>query len=211
MSQIIVSKCKKCQRAGVKLFLRGERCFSNKCKLEKKRPLGRMRRTGRGRSRRLSEYGQQLKEKQKLRWMYGLSEKQFERTYQKAERSSKVTGEEFLCLLERRLDNVVYRLGFSSSRAQARQLVAHGHFLVNSRKVDIPSYLVKEEDLIELRAKSKKLVLIRQNLSTNEKRSLLEWLELDKTSFKGKVKRLPRAEELDQEVNLSLIVEFYSR
>jgi len=143
--------------------------------------------------------------------MYGLSEKQFERTYQKAERSSKVTGEEFLCLLERRLDNIIYRLGFSSSRAQARQLVAHGHFLVNSRKVDVPSYLVKEEDLIEPRAKSKKLVLIRQNLSTNEKRSLLEWLELDKTSLKGKVKRLPRAEELDQEVNLSLIVEFYSR
>jgi len=143
--------------------------------------------------------------------MYGLSEKQFERTYQKAERSSKVTGEEFLCLLERRLDNVVYRLGFSSSRAQARQLVAHGHFLVNSRKVDIPSYLVKEEDLIEPRAKSKKLVLIKQNLSTNEKRSLLEWLELDKTSLKGKVKRLPQAEELDQEVNISLIVEFYSR
>jgi len=210
LSQIIISKCKKCRRVGAKLFLKGERCFSNKCKLEKKRPAGRGV-SRRGVSRRSSEYGQQLREKQKLRWMYGLSEKQFRRIYEKAEHSSGVTGEEFLRLLERRLDNIIYRLGFSSSRAQARQLVAHGHFLVNSGKVDIPSYLVKEEDIIEPRAKSKKLALIKQNLSTNEKRSIPEWLELGKTSLKGKVKRLPRTEELNQEVNLSLIVEFYSR
>jgi len=207
LSQIITGKCKKCERSRVKLFLKGERCFSKKCKLEKKkRPMGR-----RVRSRRPSEYGRQLREKQKLRWMYGVSERQFRGVYEKAEGSSGITGENFLRLLERRLDNVVYRLGFCLSRSQARQLVAHGHFLVNSRKVDIPSCLVKKGDIIELRARSRKLSLIRQNLPISEKRSLSEWLELDRTSLKGEVKRFPRSEELDQELDISLIVEFYSR
>jgi len=200
------AKCKKCSRLNTKLFLKGEKCYSNKCALEKKKSAGSFR------ERRLSQYGQQLREKQKIRWMYGLSETQLKRYFQIAERSVNVTGEALLRLLERRLDNVVYGLGFSLSRDQARQLIVHGHFMVNGQKVDIPSRLVKEGDVIELRKKNKKfLSMIRQILQVSEKRVIPEWLEMDREPLRGKVKRFPYQEELNQEINRPLIVEYYSR
>jgi len=198
-------KCKKCRSLNTKLFLKGERCYTEKCSLEKRKSAEALM------GRRLSRYGEQLREKQKARWIYGASEGQFKRYYQIAKRSSNITGNEFLRLLERRLDNIVYRLGFSLSRDQARQLISHSHFLVNGRKVNIPSYLVKEGDVIEVKKKSKKLPLIKQILQASEKRVLPEWLELNKGSLKGVVRRFPRDEELRQDISLPLVVEYYSR
>jgi small subunit ribosomal protein S4 len=205
LARDIESKCKKCRRLNVKLFLKGERCYSNKCSLEKKKPERFVRR------RRASQYGLQLRGKQRVRWEYGLMENQFRRYYRLAEKSSNITGEEFLRFLERRLDNVVYRLGFSFSRAQGRQLVNHGHFLVNSRAVDIASYLLKEGDVIEFSKKSKKSALVKQILETCREKTIPEWLEIDKRAMKGMVKRFPLKEELNQEIDLNLIVEYYSR
>jgi len=199
------SRCKKCRRLNVKLFLKGERCYSNKCSLERKKP-GYF--TSRRRS---SQYGLQLREKQRVRWEYGIMENQFRRYYRVAERSPYITGEEFLRLLERRLDNVIYRLGFSFSRSQARQLINHGHFLINNRTVDIPSFLLKEGDVIEFKKKSKKSPLVKQILEASQKRAIPEWLEVDKRSMRGIVKRFPSKEELNQEIDVSLIVEYYSR
>lgn len=199
------SKCKKCRALNVKLFFKGERCYTDKCSLEKRKSQGFL-----GRRRR-SQYGQQLKEKQKLKWKYGMLEGQFKRWYRMAEKSSNITGEELLRLLERRFDNVVYRLGLSFSRSQARQLVNHGHFLVNGQAVNIPSYLIKEGDVIEVKDKSKKLPLMKQILKVAQEKTLPGWLEIDKKSLKGMVRRFPLPEELDQEVDLPLIVEYYSR
>ncbi|MCD6318449.1 30S ribosomal protein S4 [Candidatus Aerophobetes bacterium] len=199
------AECVKCRRLGTKLFLKGDRCFTDKCSLERKKSTLRV---SRGR---LSQYAQQLREKQKLRWKYGIKEKQFENYYRIAEKSRGVAGEELLRLLERRLDNVIWRLGFCTSRSQARQLVFHGHFLVNGQKVKTPSYLIKEKDVIEPKTKSKKLDLIKQNIKLSEKRTRPDWLEMDIASLKGKVLRLPDKEELDQEIETSLIIEYYSR
>lgn len=197
------SKCVRCRRLNTKLFLKGERCVTNKCALEKRR---------RGPiipERRMSQYARQLREKQKLRLKYGITETQFKRYYERAEKMRGITGEELLRLLERRLDNVVWRLGFGSSRLQARQLVTHGHFLVNGRKVRAPSYLVNEGDVVEPDEKSKKLNIIKDNLQSN--RSIPGWLEFDSKTLKGKIIRLPEREELDQEVDVSLVVVYYSR
>jgi len=189
----------------VKLFLKGERCYSDKCSLGKKKPERFVRR------RRASQYGLQLRGKQRVRWEYGIMENQFRRYYRLAEKSANITGEEFLRLLERRLDNVAYRLGFGFSRAQARQLVNHGHFLVNGRVVDIASYLLKGGDVIEFSQKSKKSALVKQILETSREKTIPEWLEIDKRAMKGMVKRFPLKEELNQEIDLNLIVEYYSR
>ena len=205
MARDIESKCKKCRKLNVKLFLKGERCYSDKCSLEKKKPERFVR------GRRASQYGLQLRGKQRVRWEYGIMENQFRRYYRLAEKSPNITGEEFLRFLERRLDNVVYRLGFSFSRAQARQLVNHGHFLVNSRVVDIASYLLKEGEVIEFSKKSKKSALVKQILETSREKTIPEWLEIDKRAMKGMVKRFPLKEELNQEIDLNLIVEYYSR
>lgn len=199
------SKCKRCRAVNVKLFLKGEKCGTDKCSLEKRKPARFTRR------RRPSRYGQQLKEKQKVKWKYGMLEGQFKRWYRMAEKSSHITGEEFLRLLERRLDNVVYRLGFGFSRSQARQLVNHGHLLVNGRAVNIPSYLIKEGDVIEIKDRSKKLPLMKETLKVSQKKVLPAWLEIDKKSLKGMVRRFPLPEELDQEVDLPLVVGYYSR
>lgn len=199
------SRCKKCRKLSTKLFLKGERCYSDKCSLER-------RKSGRFiRRKRLSQYGLQLKGKQRVRWEYGIMENQFRRYYRMAEKSPNVTGEEFLRLLERRLDNVVYRLSFSSSRAQARQLVNHGHFLVNGRVVDISSCLLDEGDMIEFKKESKKLPLVKQILEDSRKKTIPEWLEIEARSMKGIVKRFPLKEELNQEIDTSLIVGYYSR
>ena len=201
------SRCVRCRRLHFKLFLKGDRCLTSKCPLEQKK-------TGspvRGRQRRMSQYARQLREKQKLRFTYGITETQFRQYYEKAEKMRGVTTEELLRLLERRLDSVVWRSGWASSRRQARQLVAHGHFLVNGHKVWTPSFLLKPEDLVELKDKSKKLDFIKQNFQSSSRQAAPEWLGIDAKSYKGMVTRLPEKEELDQEIDVSLIVEYYSR
>lgn len=199
------NKCKKCRKLDTKLFLKGEKCYTDKCVVGRNKPRVFTR------QRRLSQYGRQLREKQKVRCMYGLRESLFRRYYRMAAKSSAPTGEEFLRMLERRLDNVVYKLGFSLSRSQARQLVNHAHFLVNDRKVSISSYLLKENDVVEVKKKSGKLPFMKQILASSEGRPVPEWLEADKKSLKGLVRKLPQREDLSQEIDLALIVEYYSR
>jgi len=197
------NKCVKCRRLNTKLFLKGEKCFTPKCPLEKRKWFPRVS------ARRMSQYARQLREKQKLRLKYGIVETQFRRYYEKAEKTGGVTGEELLRILERRLDNVVWRLGWALSRRQARQLIVHGHFKVNGRKTKSPSYLVREKDVIEVKDKSKDL--IKQNINLSSSRQTPEWLEVDNETLKAVVLRMPQKEELDQEIDASLIVEYYSR
>ncbi|SFU69179.1 30S ribosomal protein S4 [Alicyclobacillus macrosporangiidus] len=200
--------CRLCRREGVKLYLKGERCFSDKCAIDRRPfPPGQH---GQGRKR-TSEYGLQLREKQKARRYYGVLEKQFEAYYDEAARRQGVTGENLLQILESRLDNVVYRLGFAASRAEARQLVRHGHFLVNGRRVDIPSYLTKPGDVIQIREKSQQLERIKVLLESAESRTIPAWLELDLANKQGRVVRLPARDEIDTPVAEQLIVEHYSR
>jgi small subunit ribosomal protein S4 len=158
-----------------------------------------------------TDYGAQLREKQKVKRSYGLLEKQFRALFEKAERMKGVTGGNLLILLERRLDNAVYRLGFAQSRAQARQMVTHGHFLVNDRKVNIPSYLIKPGDVVKLRAKSQNFAFVKDSLDTVGRRGVPSWMDLDRDSFSGRVKELPTREELPPTINEQLIVELYSK
>ena len=200
--------CRLCRREGVKLFLKGDRCYTDKCAMER-RPYppgqhGQMRR-------KKTEYALLLREKQKLKRIYGVLEKQFRRYFEEAERQKGVTGENLLILLERRLDNVVYRMGFANSRNQARQLVRHGHVLVNGKKVDIPSYLVNIGDEIAIREKSREIPFIKEAMESVSRRGIPSWLEVDPDNFKGKVKALPTREEIAIPVQEQLIVEFYSK
>jgi small subunit ribosomal protein S4 len=190
------------------LFLKGDRCFTDKCAFERRSYAPGQH--GQKRTK-LSDYGIQLREKQKVRRLYGLSEKQFELTFDKASRLQGVTGENFLAMLERRLDNVIYRLGFAGSRNQARQLVRHNHFTINGVKTNIPSYVVKPGDVIELKEKSRTKQYIIDALSTVERRGVSQWLELDKESFKGVVKNTPVREDITLPIQENLIVEYYSR
>ncbi len=200
--------CRLCRREGVKLFLKGVRCMTEKCAIERRSyPPGQH---GQGRQR-LSEYSAQLREKQKLRRIYGVLERQFRSFFRRAERKSGITGEELLRLLECRLDNVVYRIGFAASRKEARLLVNHGHILVNGRKVDVPSALVKPGDLLEVRQRSRELVPIQAALDAVDGRGVPAWLELDRAAFKGTVRALPTKDEIALPVNEQLIVELYSR
>jgi len=202
------SVCKLCRREGLKLFLKGERCYTEKCAVERRPyPPGQH---GRGR-RKVSDYGSQLREKQKVRRLYGLLEKQFRLTYQKADRQKGVTGENLLQLLEQRLDNVVYRLGLSVSRADARQLVSHGHITVNGNKVDIPSYQVSVGDEIHLREKSAKLTRVMTAVETADRRVMPAWLNLDKGSLKGTIQAAPSREDITIPIEEHLIVELYSK
>jgi small subunit ribosomal protein S4 len=197
-----------CRREGVKLFLKGTRCFTPKCAVERRGyPPGQH---GQGRPR-LSEYSAQLREKQKLKRIYGLVERQFRGYFERAERKKGITGDTLLQLLERRLDNVVYRLGFAPSRRDARQLVLHGHFRVNGRKVNIASYQTREGDVIELKAKSQQLAKVQTSLTDAEGRGIPAWLELDRPRFQGKVKSLPQKEDITLPVNEQVVVELYSR
>lgn len=201
--------CRLCRREGEKLFLKGERCYSDKCAVAKRTfPPGQHGQRRRGK---ISDYGTQLREKQKARRIYGVMEKQFRRYFKAANRSKGVTGERLLQLLELRLDNVVYRLGFADSRNQARQLVNHGHFSVNGRKVDIPSYSVKENDEIAVRESSRNSAYFKNLSEVLGDRRLPEWLTLDAANFAGRVIRLPEREELDIPVQEHHIVEMYSR
>jgi small subunit ribosomal protein S4 len=200
--------CRHCRREGLKLFLKGERCYTDKCAIERRNyPPGEH---GQARPK-FSEYSIQLREKQKLRRIYGVLEDQFRRYFQQADRTRGVTGETLLQLLERRLDNVVYRLGFSTSRAEARQLVRHGHFRVNGRKVDIPSFSVRAGDQISVRERSRKVTRIVESLELAQRRGVPEWLEIQPESFTGKVKALPSRADMTMPINEKLVVELYSK
>lgn len=200
--------CKLCRREGLKLFLKGERCYTDKCSFDR-RPYP----PGQHGQRRIkfTEYGIRLREKQKVRRIYGVLERQFRTYYQTAAGGKGVTGEALLGLLERRLDSVTYRLGFAWTRADARQLVRHKHVKVNGRTVNIPSFLVKPGDKIELREKSRQKVRVQSALEGVERRGVPEWLELDKENLAGTVKTMPNREEITLPIQEQLIVEFYSR
>ena len=208
MSRYIGPVCRQCRREGTKLFLKGDRCFTEKCGVERRAyPPGQH---GQGRTR-VSDYGLQLREKQKVKRMYGLQEAQFRLAMGSATRMRGRAGENLLSLLERRLDNVVFRLGFATSRAEARQLVRHGHFEVEGRKVDIPSFRVKTGMKVRLRESSRQIARITEALAVLERRSLPGWLELDSENFEGVVKALPTREDITMPIQEQLIVELYSR
>lgn len=209
MARYTGAVCRLCRRSGEKLMLKGNRCVT-KCILEKKpKPPGSQ--PGRGRPRRLSDRGQQLREKQKVRYSYGLLEKQFRRTFAQAERQEGITGDNLLVLLERRLDNVVYRLSFAESRSQARQLVRHGHIMVNGRRTDIPSYQVKEGDIVSWRPESTKLEYYKQLKKEIEGRLVAGWMNLDRQKMEGKVLSLPVPDNLEAKYDAALVVGYYSR
>jgi len=192
----------------LKLFLKGERCYTEKCAIDRRNYAPGQHGQNR---RKFSDYGAQLREKQKVKRLYGLLESQFRNTFKEADRQKGITGEVLLFLLERRLDNAVYRLGFASSRDEARQLVRHSHFSVNQSKVNIPSYLVKPGDVIEVREKSKKVVRIQEALEGVARRGTPQWLELDKDQMRGSVKSMPTREEITIPIQEKLIVELYSK
>lgn len=203
--------CKLCRREGEKLFLKGDRCYTAKCAFERRSyPPGLHGRRAQFR-RKVSDFGLQLREKQKARRMYGVLERQFRRYFREAERRRGLTGENLLQILESRLDNIVYRLGFASSRAQARQLVRHGHFEVNYRKTDIPSYLVKPGDRIAVRDRSKNRVYFTDLVAEMEHHFLPEWLSVDVETLSGRVLALPTREQIEVPINEHLVIEYYSR
>ncbi|MBI4495948.1 MAG: 30S ribosomal protein S4 [Deltaproteobacteria bacterium] len=208
MARYTESVCRLCRREGLKLYFKGERCFSDKCAIERRNyPPGQQ---GQGRAK-FSSYGVQLREKQKVKRMYLLGEKQFHNLFARAEKQKGITGTNLLLLLERRLDNMVYRLGFANSRNEARQLVRHGHFTVNQQKVDIPSYQVQPGDVIELREKSRRIAKIGESLEGVARRGVPSWLELEKENFRGRVVALPGREDLTMPIREQLIVELYSK
>ena len=207
MARYTAAVCRLCRRSGEKLMLKGDKCINN-CTLDKRpKPQRQQLR----RRQRLSDRGLQLGEKQKARHTYGMLERQFKRLFTRAERQSGITGENLLVLLERRLDNVVYRLGFADSRAQARQLVQHGHIMLNGHKTDIPSCLVKEGDTISWREGSAKTEYYKQLLQSIESKTVLDWLSLDRQNLVGQVVSLPMPDDTDAKFDGKTIVEYYSR
>ncbi|MCK8602656.1 30S ribosomal protein S4 [Desulfoferrobacter suflitae] len=208
MARYTGSVCRLCRRETMKLYLKGDRCYSDKCAVERRNyPPGQH---GQRRGK-FSDYGLQLREKQKIKRMYGLVEKQFKSYFKEADRQKGVTGTNFLVILERRLDNSVYRLGFANSRSQARQLVRHNHFMVNGRKVNIPSFLLRPGDVVSVREGSRQLGSINDALEAMPRRGVPAWLELDKTKYEGVFKAIPTREEMNLPVQEQLVVEFYSK
>jgi len=203
--------CRLCRREGIKLYLKGERCYTDKCAIDRRAYAPGQHGQGGGRKSRTSEYGTQLREKQKARRVYGILEKQFQAYYEEAARRPGITGDTLLQLLEARLDNVVYRLGYASSRPEARQLVKHGHFAVNGRRVDIPSYHVRLDEVVSLREKSAGSQKFKELFEAAEGKTPPAWLERDIMSRSGKVLRYPTREEIDVPVTEQLIIEYYSR
>ncbi len=200
--------CRLCRREGLKLFLKGERCYSDKCAIERRNyPPG-----AHGQARtRFSEFSIRLREKQKVKRIYGLLERQFARYFELAERMPGITGENLLVLLERRLDNVIYRLGFASSLAQARQLVRHGHFEVDGKKVTIPSYLVAAGQMISVTEKSRQKAVIQEALEMSQRRGVPSWIALERDQFRGSLRNYPARTDLTMPISEKLIVEHYSR
>lgn len=209
MARNIGAACRRCRRENLKLYLKGDRCYSDKCAFER-RAFG-PGQHGQARFKKQSDYAIQLREKQKVKAMYGMLESQFRLYFQEADRQKGVTGENLLILLERRLDNAVFRIGFASSRNQARQLVRHNHILVNGRKVNIPSFLVSAGDVITLKEKSRANGSINENLEAVVRRGIPSWLDLDKDNYKASVTALPNREELTMPIQEQLIVELYSK
>lgn len=209
MSRYTGALCRQCRREKLKLFLKGDRCYSDRCAFERRAFAPGVH--GQDRLKKMSDYAIQLREKQKVKRMYGMLEGQFNRYFQKAELQKGITGVNLLIMLERRLDNVLYRLGFAASRNQARQLVRHNHFLVNGKKVNIPSFLVSVNDEILLKDKSQGIEAVKENLSTIARRGVPSWLNIDHDNFKGKVIALPNREELTMPIQENLIVELYSK
>ena len=202
-------KCRQCRREGEKLFLKGEKCFTDKCAIEKRNyPPGQH---GQKRGTRLSDYGVQLREKQKIRRIYGVLESQFRDYYAEADRRKGVTGENLLQLLECRLDNVTYRMGLGSSRTEARQIVRHNSILVNGKRVNIPSYQVKPGDVIEVAERAKQQLRVKGAIEAAEQRGFPEWLEVDVKGLKGTFKAKPQRDELPSTINENLVVELYSK
>lgn len=202
------SVCRLCRREGIKLFLKGDRCFTDKCAVERRTYAPGQHGQA---NKKLSEYGLQLREKQKVKRIYGIREKQFRKIFAEAERQKGITGENLLLGLERRLDNIVCRLGFGRSRAEARNWVRQGHVLVNGKTVNIPSYLVDKSDKIEIKEKSCKIPGIVESVEGAERRGLPTWLKLDKEKFFGEVLDLPSREQLTMPIHEQLIVELYSK
>ena len=200
--------CRFCRRESTKLFLKGERCYTDKCAAERRQYAPGQH--GQRRAKR-TDYGDQLREKQKLKRTYGVLEKQFKNYFERAAQQKGITGENLLVFLERRLDNIVYRLGFAASRAEARQLVRNGHLMVNRKKVTIASYLVKSGDTVQLREKSQKIEKIKETMDVASRRGISRWLELDKDSFSGTVVSLPNREDITMPIREQIIVELYSR
>lgn len=209
MARYTDSSCRLCRREGLKLFSKGDRCYSEKCSFERRDYVpgdhGQLHKKQR------SDYGIQLREKQKLKRMYGLQEKQFRGYFEKADKQKGITGTNLLILLERRMDNMVFRMGFANSRTEARQLVSHGHFLVNGKPVNIPSYLLKTGDEISVKEGSRNVTRIMGALETVVRRGVPQWLELDKDNFKASVKMIPAREDLTMPVQEQLVVELYSK
>ena len=208
MARYTGSVCRLCRREGCKLFLKGEKCYGSKCAIDQRpTPPGEH---GQARQRKQSEYGMQLREKQKAKRAYGVLENQFHHYFEEADRQKGITGENLLIMLERRLDNVVYRLGFGTSRAQARQIVRHGHIRVNGKKVDIPSYLVNAGDVISIREKSAESDHFKA-LREGTGRVVPQWLTIDAQNLKATVAAMPKREDIDLTIQENLIVELYSR
>ncbi len=209
MARNLDPKCRQCRREGEKLFLKGEKCFTDKCAIERRSYAPGQH--GQKSGARLSDYGKQLREKQKTRRIYGLLEGQFRRAYAEASRSKGVTGERLLQLLETRLDNIAYRMGFGASRSEARQVVRHNAILVNGKRVNIPSYQVRPGDVVEVASKAKAHLRLKASAEAAESRGVPEWLEVDAKALKGTFKTLPTRTDMPSSVNESLIIELYSK
>jgi len=209
LARNIGSSCRLCRRENLKLFLKGDRCYGDKCAFER-RPYA-PGQHGQRRAGKYSDYRVQLREKQKVKRIYGLLEKQFRGYYYRAERQKGITGTNLLILLESRLDNIVYRMGFSSSRNQARQMVMHNHFIVNNREVNIPSYQVKPGDVVEVKEKSRKTPHILEAMETVVRRGIPNWIEIEKDKFKGVLESIPNREDLTMPIQEQLIIELYSK
>ena len=208
MARYTGPSCRLCRRQNMELYLKGERCYTDKCAIKRRNyPPGQH---GQLRTK-VSDYGLQLREKQKVRRIYGILEKQFRSYFEHADRMKGVTGENLLALLERRLDNVIYRLGFASSRTEARQLVRHNHFQLNGRKVNIPSIQVRAGDVLIVKEKSRNIACINESLEAVVRRGVPQWLELDKETYKGVVKTIPVREDITMPIQEQLIVELYSK
>ena len=209
MARYTGSSCRQCRRENLKLFLKGDRCYGDKCAFER-RPYA-PGQHGQRRAGKFSDYQLQLREKQKVKRIYGVLEKQFRRYYYRAEKQKGITGTNLLILLECRLDNIIYRMGFAASRDQARQLIRHNHLMVGNRKVNIPSYQAKVGDIVQIRERSRKVASILGAMETVIRRGIPSWIELDKENFKGTQSALPNREDLTMPIQENLIIELYSK
>jgi len=209
MARYTGAVCRLCRREDMKLFLKGERCYTDKCGYERRSyPPGQH---GQSRRKKRSDYGEQLREKQKVKRIYGIAERQFRGYYYKALRAKGVSGHLLIQFLERRLDNVVYRMGFASDHAEARQLVRHGHFTINGKKVNIPSFLVRPRDIVQVRESSQKMARINEALAAVDRRGVPQWIQLDKENFRGAIAQLPTREDVTLPIREQLIIELYSK